>query len=67
LVLRSGGEGRERKGREEEQKGRKGAEITKRGGKESWNRAADWLRPALPSCHAMSLPCLPPMLMMLLC
>jgi len=39
--------GREREGRGKERKGRRGAESRKRGREESWNRAADWLRPAL--------------------
>jgi len=37
----------EREGRGEERKGRRGTESRKRGRKESWNRAADGLRPAL--------------------
>ena len=41
------GRGREREGGGEERKGRRGAESKKRGRKNSWNRAADWLRPAL--------------------
>ena len=38
-----------REGRGEERKGRRGTESRKRGRKESWNRAADGLRPALLS------------------
>ena len=45
--------GRDRfgKGRgEREGEERKGAGMMKRGGEESWNRAAEWLRPALGVC-----------------
>ena len=45
------GEGNGREG--EEQKGRRGAESRKMGRKESWNRAVDWLRPALVSYNSM--------------
>jgi len=43
--LRSGEGARE--GRGLERKWRRGAGRRKREGEESWNRAADWLRPAL--------------------
>jgi len=43
-----GGEGGKRKG--EEQKSGGNEEKRKRGGEESWNRAAEWLRPALGVC-----------------
>jgi len=50
LVLRGpfrGGEGEGKGSRGEERKGKRGAGRRKMGGDESWNRAADWLRPAL--------------------
>ena len=44
-VADSGWRGGKRKG--EERKGGGNEEKRKRGGEESWNRAAEWLRPAL--------------------